>query len=175
MRIFRWAILFLLAGATAVFLGTAIYAYHLITRPQPTTYNQPGDVSPATSVIDLVMEEGGLALVSAARLLTNDWRRSEPATETIRFSRVSSSAPYLLPGYNPTITDQMNDLPGPVTGSNRPPGSSTLLSGKASTPCPAPTMSRRLVWSRPWPTVPNPATVCLCPEVADPPLLASAP
>lgn len=174
MRTIRWAILFLLAGATAVFLATAVYAYHIATPPYPTTYSQQGSILPTTSAIDLIMEEGGLALVSAARLLTYDWRRTDFSFDAVRLSRISDSSRYVLPGYEPKMENAALDLPGPVTIVNRT-RPAEFIEAKASTPCPPSALNRRVIWSRPWPTTPNPATVCLCPEETDPPLLASAP
>jgi hypothetical protein len=181
MRIYRWIILLILAGATAVLLGTAVYAYH--TSAPAQSYNERQGVTQnnnaleAQSAINLIMEEGGLALISAARWLSHDWQRADFSINPLRFSRLSDTSGL----FNATLQTQTApeeeldnaSLPGPINSYLRQTASRT--EAKSSAPCPPSALNRRLVWPRPWPTTPNPATVCLCPEEGDPPLLASTP
>ena len=176
MRKIRWVILLLLAGATAVLLGTAVYTYRTTTHAQSSAYSPTNETLPSGSAINLIMEEGGLALIAAAHthLLAYDRRRADFSLGVVRFNRASNPSPYLLPSYEPLLKNDATDLPGPVKidSINR---QVSHIEAKASAPCTPSTMNRRLLWARPWPTTTNPVTTCLCPETAAPPLLASAP
>jgi hypothetical protein len=178
MRIIRWAILLILAGATIVFLGTAVYAYQITGKPNnfPHLSTLPGTTGEQNPAIDLVMEEEGLALVTAALLLAEDWRRGTFPVENLRLSRVTGTARFLPPEYELqstlTLERPLPELPGPLSAKGRPAMVSSL---KVTTPCSPPALSNRLLWPRPWPTTPNPATIPLCPDEEDRPLLANTP
>jgi hypothetical protein len=180
MQVYRWAILVILAGITAVLLGTAVYAYHLATPAERPVYRQSASASESDAniqhAINMTMEEGGLALITAARWLSQDWRRADFTVAPLRISRFSDMAggiPGLQTQIAPSDSASNHTFPGPITTSTRP--AFARAEAKASTLCPAMDLSRRIVWSRPWPTAPNPTTVCLCPDEGNLPLLASTP
>ena len=100
MRIYRWIILFILAGLTIVLLGTAVLAYQSPAASTPINSNQldkrtawQKEIPPA---IDLIIEKSGIASVSAAQLLSHNFRVPEYSPDYLRLTRNGEEVPFYV-------------------------------------------------------------------------------
>ncbi|MCA9875429.1 MAG: hypothetical protein KC441_17280, partial [Anaerolineales bacterium] len=100
MRIYRWIILVILAGLTIVLLGTAVLAYQAPAASQPLNANQLNkrtawqkEIPPA---IDLIVEESGIASVTAAQLLSHNFRVAKYSPDYLRLTRNGQEIPFYV-------------------------------------------------------------------------------
>jgi len=100
MRIYRWVILAILAGLTVVLLGTAVLAYQTSTPSEPINSNQldkrtawQKEIPPA---VDLIVEQSGIAAVTAVQLLSHNFRVADFSAAHLRLSRDGNEVPFYI-------------------------------------------------------------------------------